>query len=98
VNNSANTESRLYKEISVWKRVNDKVLLKYTCFHTLPENKYCVQSADFYNLPVDKTQIDYFFKQFIELLIEELPENRAGNLFNSLEEAISNHEIEFKSF
>ena len=91
------TENRLYREISVWKRVDEKTLLRYRCFHILPDEKYCVQSADFYSLPLDEAQTNYLSKQFVELLIEEEPESRAEKLYDSLQEAVSAHDIDFQS-
>lgn len=89
------TENRLYKEISVWKRVDEKTLLRYRCLQVLTDEKYCVQSADFYSLPLNETQLSYLSNQFIELLIEEEPESRAEKLYDSLQEAISAHDKDF---
>jgi hypothetical protein len=90
-------ENRLYKEVSVWKKIDDKTLLRYRCFQILPDEKYCVQSADFYSLPLDDAQTNYLSKQFIELLTEEDPETRAEGLYNSLQEAISAHDAGFQN-
>jgi len=56
-----------------------------------------VQSADFYRLPTDGVGISDFDHQFLELLAEESPEARSGG-FDSLEEAIANHEKDFDDF
>jgi len=90
-------ETYLYKEISVWKRVDEKTVLRYRCFQVLPDEKYCVQSADYYSLPLDKTQTNYLSEQFVELLIEERPEIRAEKLYGSLQEAIFAHDKSFQS-
>lgn len=90
-------ENRLYKEVSVWKRIDDKTLLRYRCFQLLPDEKYCVQSADFYSLPLDEAQAKYLSKQFVELLTEEEPEIRAERLYDSLQEAISAHDADFQN-
>jgi hypothetical protein len=89
-------QPRLYIEVNVWKRIDQSRLLRYRCFHLLPENKYAVQSADFYNLPVDDKQIRYLDKQFIQLFCEEEPAVRS-DLFESLEEAIAAHDRDFPS-
>jgi hypothetical protein len=91
------TENYLYKEVSVWKRIDERTLLRYRCFQILPDEKYCVQSADFYSLPLDEAQINYLSEQFVELLIEEKPEIRAGKLYDSLQTAISAHDSKFQS-
>jgi hypothetical protein len=91
------TENRLYKEISVWKKVDEKTLLRYRCFQVIPDDKYCVQSADVYSLPLDDVQTKYFSKQFTELLAEEEPEVRSGKLYDSLQEAIVSHDMDFQT-
>jgi hypothetical protein len=89
-----NRQRRLYVDVNVWKKVDENRLLLYRCFHVLPDNKYCVQSADFYSLPLNEKQIRYLFEQFIQLLREEDPKVRA-HLFDSLEEAIAAHDRDF---
>jgi hypothetical protein len=85
---------RLYIEINVWKPIDENVLVRYRCFRILPDNKYVVQSADFYNLPLDDKQISYLSKQFSQLLCEEEPAIRS-DMFDSLEEAIAAHDLDF---
>ena len=89
-----NPQHQLYIEVNVWKRIDEDILLQYRCFHILPDNKYCVQSADFYSLPLNEKQIRNLFEQFIQLLREEDPKVRA-DLFDSLEEAIAAHDRDF---
>ncbi len=90
-------DNHLYKEINVWKRVDDNVLLKYRCFQVLPEGKYCVQNADFYRLPLDKIDSDDFNNQYLELLAQDSPLERGGKLYDSLEEAVSAHDADFQT-
>jgi hypothetical protein len=87
-------QPRLYIEVNVWKRIDENALVRYRCFRILPDNKYVVQSADFYNLPLDDKQISYLSKQFIQLLCEEEPAVRS-DVFDSLEEAIAAHDLDF---
>ncbi|HLJ29063.1 MAG TPA: hypothetical protein VKY85_20300 [Candidatus Angelobacter sp.] len=86
----------LYEAIDVWKRVSTRELVRYRCFRNLATNRYSVQSADFYRLPLDPTQAGNIEKQFYELLAEQTPDERADS-FQSLEEAIAAHEREFAS-
>jgi len=86
----------LYQAIDVWKRVSARELVRYRCFRNLATNRYSVQSADFYRLPLDQTQVGNLEKQFYELLAEQAPDERAGS-FESAEEAIAAHEREFAS-
>ena len=82
-----------YKSVDVWKR-NGGRAIRYRCFELLPTGRFCVQSADFY----DKTNLERkeegFSRQFLELLLEEAPEDRAKT-FATLEEAIAWHDQQF---
>lgn len=85
----------LFKEISVWKRINEDTLIRYRCFEQLPDGGFCVQSADFYNLPVDQATIQYHEREFLERLAESSPATRSGLVYASLLEAIAAHEAYF---
>jgi hypothetical protein len=86
---------KLYRAIDIWRKRGDSVI-RYRCFHILKSNKYCVQSADFYESPVDGKQTEILEQQFIELLIEEEPDKRA-HLYDSIEEAILAHDRDFEN-
>lgn len=86
----------LYEAIDVWKRVSARELVRYRCFRNLATNRYSVQSADFYRIPLDQPQTGNLEKQFYELLAEQAPDERAES-FDSIEEAIAAHEREFAS-
>jgi len=85
----------LYKSIDVWKICPGRFAIRYRCFEIVDKNRYCVQSADYFNYPIDRDQIARFDKQFLELLIECIPDERTET-YSSLEEAIRRHEEEFK--
>jgi len=85
----------MYKEIKVWKRLNESEAICYRCFQSIETNKYYVQSSDYFRLPVEKIRIDESEKQFVELFIEDDPCVRTDG-FNSLKEAIENNEDEFE--
>lgn len=66
------------------------------CFQRLNDGQFCVQSADYYHLPLNENQIEALDKQFLELFIEESPDQRSS-LYSTLEEAIANYDLEFSS-
>ncbi len=84
----------LYRKIEVWRHENDDCLVRYTCFEILNQGKFCVQSADYFRLPIDKQEVARMACQQIELFIEVAPEERAIP-YSSLDQAIKAHEIEF---
>ncbi len=84
----------LYVELKVWKRLNDQAAVLYRCFKSLEDEKFAVQSADFFRLPIDERQIHNSARQFFELLIEVAPSQRCA-WFESLDEAIAAHDRDF---
>ncbi len=87
--------SKLYRKLDVWKKGGDDVVIIYSCFHDLASNKYCVQSADFYNIPITSKQIEEFKRQEVELFLDVAPDKRSP-LFDTIEEAIYEHDKEFQ--
>jgi hypothetical protein len=85
----------LLQEIIVWKSIDSKSAVKYCCFHNLQDGKYCVQSADFFYLPVDDRQLKQSEMQSLELFIEVSPMNRC-KWFTALNDAILAHDVSFK--
>jgi hypothetical protein len=86
----------MYKSIDVWKRLDDKTLVRYRCFQIIISDRFCVQNADFYHFPLDESQLSQFDRQFLEFLSEEAPEVRAKT-YATLEEAIRMHDQEFEN-
>ncbi len=84
----------MFRSFDVWKKTSTARLVRYRCFEDTDTGKFCVQSADFYNLPIQTERLVNSEKQFVELLIEESPFVRSG-AFDSVEEAISRHDSEF---
>ena len=78
----------------VWKRLNNTSAVRYCCLNNLETNKYAVQSADFFRLPLEVKSFTEFDMQFAELFIEVDAQERC-NWFSSLEEAIKKHDEEF---
>lgn len=87
----------MYKAIDVWKRSDDTTVVRYRCFQVLPQNRFCVQSVDYYRIPLNKLQIEALDRQFLELLLEEAPDDR-NKTYNSLEEAIAKYDEDFAEF
>jgi hypothetical protein len=84
----------LYEAIDIWKRVSASEPVRYRCFRTLATNRYSVQSADFYTLPLEPARAQNLEQQFYELLAEQAPDERARS-FGSIEEAIAAHDGDF---
>ncbi len=85
----------MFKAIDVWEKVDATTAVRYRCFQRLTDNFYCVQSADYYHIPINEEQARNLDKQFLELFIEESPDKR-DNLYPTLEEAIKMHNREFE--
>ena len=83
-----------YVSINVWVRRSSTRLICYRCLQILPDGGYCVQGADFFDAPIDESRLLQSLKQFLELLAEDPPEERAV-VFGSIEEAIEDHQRSF---
>ena len=68
--------------------------LRYRCFQVIPGEGFCIQSADFYKLPIDAEQTHFLDRQFVDLVIEQAPDERSVT-FPSLEDAIAHRDQEF---
>ena len=88
-------DMNLYRAIDVWKRVDGSTAVRYRCLESLQSKMYCVQSADFYRLPLADKQISNLDAQFLELLIEQEPSTRGGE-YPTLDEAITAHDRDFE--
>jgi len=84
----------LYEELVVWKRIDVKEAVRYSCVRNCATGKFSVQSSDYFRLPLTPEQVRQFQAQFIELFCETDPGERGG-AFDSLEEAIAAHERDF---
>ena len=87
----------MFKAVDVWKRLDNGGLARYRCFELLPDHRYCVQSVDFYNEPLNVKTVHELDQQFIELLLEAAP-NSENETYGTLEEAIANHDLDFGQF
>lgn len=87
-------KSFLYRQIDVWKKTDNTCAIRFRCFENIETNMFCVQSADYFHIPVDEKQLSDSTKQFLELFIEESPDSRS-KMFSTIEEAIESHLKEF---
>lgn len=88
--------SKTYRELSLWKRIGDNQAVNFRCFEEIESHLFCVQSADFYTLPLRADVGASFDRQFVELIIETEPIDRS-DWFATVEEAIAAHEENFRS-
>lgn len=87
-------EPVMFRAIDVWRRVDETHLVRFRCFQSLSTERYCVQSADSYHLPLSPAECSALDRQFLELLAEQPPDER-DETFASLAEAIARHEQDF---
>jgi hypothetical protein len=80
--------------VVIWEPVDDKTAVRYRCLMNQATQKVSVQSADIYRLPIEPEQVRQFDAQFVELLCECDPSERAGSL-DSIAEAIAAHKRSF---
>lgn len=86
----------MFKAIDIWKRLDDTKALRYRCFQRLTDGQFCVQSADYYYLPIREEQVKTLDRQFLELFLEEAPDQRSS-LHPTLEDAITMYNLEFSN-
>jgi hypothetical protein len=84
----------MIKSFDVWKKKGSAQLVRYRCFEDVTSRTFSVQSADFFELPIQMERLVQLEKQFLELMIEESPFTRSGS-FDSIEDAIAHHDSEF---
>lgn len=88
--------ARLYREVTVWRPLDDRTLIRYRCLHILPDDKYYVKSSDFVHDPLeDKVSKDQE-RYYLESLFSGGLETSVEDVFDSLEEAILKHEQDFE--
>ena len=84
----------MYRSFDVWLLADADILIRYRCFEVIPLGKFCVQSKDSYRKTIHESTVQQLDFQFLELLLEELPDVRSG-MFDSVGAAIQAHENEF---
>jgi hypothetical protein len=86
--------SKYYKKIDVWKKIDDKCVVRFRCYELIGEGEFCVQSADYFYYPISNEQLIKSENQQLELFLDIDPTERSET-FSTLEEAILAHEAEF---
>jgi hypothetical protein len=84
----------LYEAFDIWRKVSETEIRRYRCFKAVSSQRYSVQSADFYHMPLDQKQVADLDRQYLELFAEQAPDKRSGS-FDSLEAAIAAHDRDF---
>lgn len=84
----------LLRELFVWKRLGAGEAVRYVCFEDLSTGRFCVQSADFYRLPVKPELLRQLELQAVELFLEQSPLDRC-EWHASVEAAIEAHDRHF---
>lgn len=86
---------RLFREIIIWKEIDDDTVSRYRCFHVLPDNKYFIKGQDFFRYPLDEKQLKDTEFYSIDLLFQG-GLNMEEEFCDSLEEGIEKFEKDFE--
>ena len=87
-------ERKLYRQINVWKEIDDKTICCYRVFERLSDNKFFCKGQDYFHYPLDEKQIrDLEFYAIDSLFQDGL--SMKTKKFNSIEEAIEQFEKDF---
>ncbi len=84
----------MFKAIDIWKQLDLSTAIRYRCFERLSDGRFCVQSADYYTLPLREVQVKMLDQQFLELFLEVSPDQRSP-LCTTLTEAIAMFDRDF---
>lgn len=88
--------NRYYSSQFIWKRTGKDKAVRYLCLHDLTSNKYAVQNADFFYLPLAKDRLLEADTNSMELFIEIEPLERC-DWFDKIAEAIEDHDLKFST-
>ena len=90
-------KAQLFKEISVWRRIDDNTLVRYRCLQMLPDGGYCVKSSHFYYYPLklDDEQIKQAEFYFVDGMFQDALLEITKETYETLEEAIAKHDKDF---
>lgn len=87
----------LFQVFDVWERVSEDLAIRYRCLKRFTDEKFVVQSADFFYRSTDETSLVASDRQFLELLLDSDPFER-GEVASTLEKAIQLHKTAFLDF
>jgi hypothetical protein len=87
-------KGQTFEPVDVLRRVGEAELVRYRCFRVLPDNKYWVQGADRYRLPLSEEQREEVAEQSRRVLAAvpfragDETDERLGRMYDSLDEAV----------
>lgn len=87
---------RLFKEINVWKPIDEKTMARYRCFEVIPDGKFFVKSEDYLYEDSDETYRKNLDDYFYESLDGEILNDLADEACDTIEEAIEKHLKDFE--
>ena len=87
---------KLYKEILVWKPIDDKSVIRYRCFEILSEGNFFVAQASNFHEDFSEKQWRVADNYFFESVSKEKFDEMAEESFETLEEAIAKWETDFE--
>lgn len=90
------SNQRLFKEINVWRQVDEKTLIRYRCFQELPDGKFFVKSADHFREPFDSEISKQHKMYFVDSLFDDGLISTAKRTYATLEKAIAKFEEGFE--
>ncbi len=85
----------MYNFFDVWRRIDGKSAVRYRCFRSQTKGLICVQNVDTIRLPLDPKYLASLEHLFLELFIEQAPEERAKGWSVTVEEAIKKFDKAF---
>jgi hypothetical protein len=85
---------KIFREIIIWKEIDDNKIARYRCFHVLPINKYFVKCQEYFYYPLEKDQLELREFEFIDSLFQG-GLNMEDEFYDSLETAIERFDKEF---
>ncbi|MDQ2745715.1 MAG: hypothetical protein M3T96_00430 [Acidobacteriota bacterium] len=86
---------KFFKEINIWKSVDERTVARYRCFEILPDGKFFVQSKDHIYEDSDKVYRENLEMYFVESLSSENFDEMSAEACSTIEEAITKHEADF---
>jgi hypothetical protein len=93
---AADIMNTLYREIVIWRRNSDVEAVRYSCFENLETGRFCVQLADFIQLPINDEQAHHQQRNRVELFVEGQLES--CDWHGNLKAAIEAHDAMFENF
>jgi hypothetical protein len=96
MNKINNNQPKLFREVSVWKRVDDTTVIRYRCFQVVPDGGFFVKSSDFYHYPIDAKQVSQLEQYFLDSLFQDALEEVHDEISGTLEDAIRIHDEAFR--